>query len=206
MAEHGSASTVVDADFQRRMQQVEALVLELEQASDPRLRERAQSLVRALLDLHKAGLVRILEAIGRTADAAPIVDELAADDLVANILLLHDLHPIPLGVRVDRAIDAVRTRAAKHGADVAIVENGDGRAVVRIAAGSGCGSSVDAIRHMVEEALYKDAPDLAHLEFQAGDLPPAQAFVSLQQLKSYRPSLSSQTSEPAIASTAARAR
>jgi Fe-S cluster biogenesis protein NfuA len=176
----------VEADFPRRMQQIEALVQELERASDPRHRERAQALTRALLDLHKAGLARILEVIAASADGGRIVDELAADDLIASVLELHDLHPVALDERVRRAIEDVQTRAAKHGGDVVLLENREGRARIRIAAGAGCGSSVDGIRQMVEEALCAGAPDLTQLEFDVADPPSAHAFVSLQQLKSNR--------------------
>ena len=191
------------AEFPRRMQRVETLVHDLEQASDPRLRERAQELVRALLDLHKAGLARVLEVIGKAGDGGRIVEELAADDLVAHVLLLHDLHPISLDVRVARAIESVQARAAKHGAEVALLDNSEGRARIRIAAGSGCGSSADTIRQMVEDAIFAEAPDLTHLEFEAADAPPSVAFVSLQQLKSHRPAASHPPSEPVAAAIAA---
>jgi Fe-S cluster biogenesis protein NfuA len=176
----------VDADFPKRMQQIEALVQELERASDPRLRERAQALTRSLLDLHKAGLARILDTIAALADGGRIVTQLAADDLVASILELHDLHPVSLDQRVRHAVEGVQARTAKHGGEVVLLENQDGRARVRIAAGSGCGSSVDGIRQMVEDALYAGAPDLTELEFDIAEPPPAQAFVSLQELKTSR--------------------
>ena len=173
----------MDADFQKRMEQIETLVHELERASDPRLRERAQALTRALLDVHKAALARVLETIAASADGARIVNELAGDDLVASILELHDLHPVSLDERVRQAVEGVQVRATKHGGDVVLLENQDGRARIRIAAGPGCGSSTDGIRQMVEEALYAGAPDLLQLEFDIAEPAPAQAFISLQQLK-----------------------
>jgi hypothetical protein len=189
----------MDAEFSRRMQQVESLVLELERAPDPRLVGRAQELVRALLDLHKAGLTSMLDMIRNSSDGDRIVGELAADDLVANVLLLHDLHPIPVATRVRSALERVQAGAAKHGAEVVLLENEGGRARIRIAAGSGCGSSADSIRQMVEEALVADAPDLSGLEFETAAPPPAQAFVSLQQLKSHRPSATHPPSEAVAA-------
>ena len=194
-----TAVAAADADFSRRMQQVETLVGELERAPDPRLREHAQELVRVLLDLHKAGLVKMLEIVRTTDAGARISERLASDELVASLLLLHDLHPAPLEERVQRAIAGVQQRASRHGADVTLTDNRDGRAVVRIAAGAGCGSSVDTIREMVEQALLAETPDLTALEFEAAAPPAASAFISLQQLKDHRPLASPPSTGPAVA-------
>jgi Fe-S cluster biogenesis protein NfuA len=181
-----SDAIVTDPGFQRRMEQIEALGHELERAPDPRLRDNAQELVRALMDLHKAALARVLDAIDDPDERADrTVERLAADELVGNVLLLHDLHPIDFDVRVRRAIDAAAERAKKHGAGIELVESRDRQVVVRIVAGSGCGSSADSLRQMVEEALYAHAPDLARLDFDAVE-PSNVTFIPLWKLSGHR--------------------
>jgi hypothetical protein len=54
--------------------------------------ERGEELVQALLDMYGEGLRRIL---ART-DPAVLVE----DELLSELLLLHDLHPVPLDARV----------------------------------------------------------------------------------------------------------
>src|SRR5438067_2469043 len=57
-------------------------------------RDRAEQLVREITDLYGAGLQRLVALAVR---AAPEVgDDIAADDLVASLLLVHGLHPHPV--------------------------------------------------------------------------------------------------------------
>ena len=69
----------------------------------PVARERAEELVRLVTDLYGAGLERLLEVLadaGRLDEA--LLDALAADELVASLLLVHGLHPYDVGTRVAR--------------------------------------------------------------------------------------------------------
>jgi Fe-S cluster biogenesis protein NfuA len=187
MTSHESGRAVVNDTFQRHMQQIEALVEEIERAPDPRLRERAQELVRCLMELHKEGLNRVLDIVGGEAEAARrTLERLSADVLVANMLMLHDLHPIPFDQRVRRAVDSANARLRRHGANVDLVEAREGHVVVRIAAGSGCGSTAGTVKQAVEEALFAEAPDLKGFEIEEASPRPAVAFVPLQQLKSHQ--------------------
>src|SRR5262245_37351497 len=84
-------------EFRQRVRRIEALVETLEQTADPATRAAARELMATLLDLHRAGLARLLEVVGR----AEVVAEACADDeLIRTLLLLHGLHPAPLEERV----------------------------------------------------------------------------------------------------------
>ena len=72
------------------IEQVEALLDRVE-AFPPEQRDVTTELVQALLDMYGEGLARIV-----AADSVPVEDE-----LVAHLLLLHGLHPVPV-VRRDR--------------------------------------------------------------------------------------------------------
>jgi hypothetical protein len=72
---------------------VEALTHELETSADVAAREHAKDLVALVLDFHRAGLERILEALGEDRQAS---ERLVADPVVGSLLALHDLHaPAP---------------------------------------------------------------------------------------------------------------
>jgi exonuclease VII small subunit len=174
-------------EFQQRMQRVEALVHQLERAPDPRLRADAQELVRTLMDLHQAGLAKVLETIRASGDSgAALVDRLADDEVVSSVLLLHGLHPLDFDTRVRRAIKGLGGVLHKSHALVEIVAIRDGVISLRLfstASPGTCGSSLAAARQRVEDAVYQAAPDLAGLEIeQPMESPAPVSFVPLEKL------------------------
>lgn len=81
---------------------------------------RVEELIRALLDLHREGLGRVLARVDESEDAsAAIRSRLLKDDLVAALLVLHDLHPDAA------AIDRIDAKGASPGRD-AVPQAGDG--------------------------------------------------------------------------------
>ena len=155
-----------DRGFEARIARIETLTGLLERCTDPEARAASRELVGALLDLHGAGLARILSLTSAAGDAGrAIASTFARDGLVANLLLLHGLHPDDLESRVRSAIEDLRTRIDDH-AGVALVElDGD---VLRLRVSGGCGgchSSAVAVKRTIEDALLAAAPDLAVIEF-----------------------------------------
>jgi Fe-S cluster biogenesis protein NfuA len=176
-----------EAEFQAQMARVEMLVELLEQSADAEARAHAQELMKAVLDLHGAGLARIL---GRLSDAGvpgqQIAADLARDELVVSLLLLHGLHPLELASRVEKALDAVRPQLRSHGGEVELVGIADGVVRLRLQGNChGCPSSSLTMKHLIEEAIVKEAPDAAAVEV-AGAVEPTAAFsagfMSLDQL------------------------
>ena len=102
------------AEVERRLEQIEQL-------RDPVAREPATAVVGALLDLYGAGLERIVEAVA-ARDDGELAAVLAADELVAHLLLLHGLHPVPLEARVGEALEEVRPYLDSHGGDVELLD------------------------------------------------------------------------------------
>ena len=73
------------ADFQQRLKSIETLLGEIEAGADPHIRTNVQELVQLVMDLHGAGLERMLELIRAPGDGGEIlVDKLGRDDLVAE--------------------------------------------------------------------------------------------------------------------------
>ncbi|MBG0565110.1 NifU family protein [Actinoplanes aureus] len=123
-----------------------------------------EELVRLLTGLYGAGLRRLLELLhAHGALTDPVLTALAADDLVASLLLVHDLHPDSVQTRIERAL-------AEAGGEVRLIEvTADGVARLR-ATGGGCGAAArdERIRAAVEVA----APDLTGIEIETGSAVP----------------------------------
>jgi Fe-S cluster biogenesis protein NfuA/nitrite reductase/ring-hydroxylating ferredoxin subunit len=139
-----------------RVAQVEGLLEELEALPDRVAQEKAMEVVQALLDLYGEGLTRILpllDADGRRAAAD--------DELVSHLLVLHDLHPVPLHERVEDALEGVRPYLESHGGGVQLLGvEGD---VVRLrlhGSCEGCPSSTMTLKLAIEDAIYKVAPEV----------------------------------------------
>ena len=110
------------------MARVQALTGQLEDLDDARCRELAEELTGAVVQMYGAGLERIAELIDRES-----LDRIAADDLVGGLLMVHDLHPVPLEQRVREALETVRPYMVSHGGDVELLGVEDGVARLRLA-------------------------------------------------------------------------
>jgi Fe-S cluster biogenesis protein NfuA/nitrite reductase/ring-hydroxylating ferredoxin subunit len=151
-------------ELERRIAAVDQLVRSLENGSDPATRAAAQELVGTLMELHAAALEGILAAIRRQGEAgAAIVEQLARDEIVSGVLLLHELHPVDLQTRVRGALDRTRPYLQSHGGNVELVGI-DEPGVVRLRmVGSchGCPSSAMTLKLAIEQAIHEAAPDVA---------------------------------------------
>lgn len=134
-------------------------------AGGPAARDRAERLVREVVGLYGAGLARVLDRLD-----PDVVDELARDDLIASLLLVHGLHPHDVRTRVAGALDSVRPYLGSHGGDVTLVDVADG--VVRLElAGScrTCPSSSVTLELAVEDAVRAAAPEIETIEVVAAE-------------------------------------
>ena len=143
------------------IEEVEALLDRVEAFPD-REREIATELVQALLDMYGEGLSRIV-----AAGSVPV-----EDDLVAHLLLLHGLHPVPVRERVLGALDEVRPYLVAHGGGVELLSIEDGVARLRLeGACNGCPSSALTLTTAVEDAIARAAPDVERIEAEGSTAP-----------------------------------
>jgi Fe-S cluster biogenesis protein NfuA len=142
---------------------IEAIMGELATAS-PAVQGKAEELVRLLMQLYGAGLERILSVVDDAGQGAagPIFASLAADDLVASLMVLHDLHPLDLETRVARALDHVRPALGLHGDEVELLGVEDGVVRLRLEGKS----SAAALKRAIEKAIQEAAPDVARIEVE----------------------------------------
>ncbi len=151
-------------DAQKAGERVEALLAELGSQAGPQVAAAAEELVSCLVDLYGAGLAEIVKIIGADAEAGQrLLGQLAGDPLVESLLLLHDLHPLPVADRVRRALEAVMPQLGAHPGEVEF-DGVDDQGVIHLRlerGGHGCGSSSGAVQAAIEEAVIAAAPEAA---------------------------------------------
>jgi Fe-S cluster biogenesis protein NfuA/nitrite reductase/ring-hydroxylating ferredoxin subunit len=152
----------------RPLERVQELTEALEALEESRAKETAEELVGAIVDLYGEGLSRIMEALaGDEATAAVVRDRLAADGVVASLLLVHDLYPVPLETRVLDALASVRPYMESHGGNVELDRLEDGVAHLRLVGHcNGCPASLSTLELAIKDALEERAPDLLGVEVE----------------------------------------
>src|SRR5690348_11456386 len=172
----------------------------------------AEELVRLLLGLYGDGLGHIMDALA--AEGAPgdaVRDRLLADPLVESLLLLHDLHPLDVDTRVQRALDRVRPYLGSHAGGVEYLGTGpDGVARLRLEGSChGCPSSTVTVRLAIEGAVQDAAPEVTEVGVEGMTEPPGPQLLQSGQratrLPAGRASGGSRLGEPARHRDAGRA-
>jgi Fe-S cluster biogenesis protein NfuA/nitrite reductase/ring-hydroxylating ferredoxin subunit len=144
-------------------------LLDATAANGAAARERAEQLVRELTDLYGAGLERMLQlAVGANPE---LVEVFTADNLVASLMLVHNLHPHGVERRVSDALDSVRPYLGSHGGDVHLIEVTDSDVVRLQFSGScrSCPSSSVTLELAVEDAIRAAAPEIESIEVVAAE-------------------------------------
>ncbi len=126
-------------------------------------------MIGVVIDLYGEGLRRIFATLEGAGEATEAVREaLAADGVVASLMLIHDLYPVEIEQRVEEALDSVRPYMESHGGDVELlgVDEG-GVARIRLAGScDGCPASAATLELAIKQALDEHAPDLTGLEVE----------------------------------------
>jgi Fe-S cluster biogenesis protein NfuA len=174
-------------DIRSRMQRLDGLIEEVERFTDPVARVHTQEVIQTILEIHGAGLEKVLEHLagaGETGQAC--IAALAEDELVRGLLLLYGLHPLDLETRLGRALERVRPYLASHGGKVELLGVVDGVVRLRMQGScQSCPSSALTLQGTIEEAIYAEAPDVTGIEVEGLEATPAQTavtFVPVDQL------------------------
>ena len=158
-----------EQDWQQTGARIDTLI-EASASAGPLARERAEELLRLVTDLYGAGLERLLGVLHEHgALTGEVLGAIAADDLVAALLLVHGRHPESPATRIARAVSGL--------AGVELLEVTEGVARLRLPAGHGCGSA--GLRQAVEEAVEAAAPEIAEVRLEepaAGLIPVSSLF------------------------------
>ncbi|MEV2214220.1 hypothetical protein AB0H86_22705 [Streptomyces sp. NPDC050997] len=148
---------------------VEEVLDRLAASGDPAAAAAAEELVRSLMDFYGAGLARILHLLSSAPGEPPA--GLLGDELVASLLVLHDLHPEDRDTRIARALDSVR----EHSLDVVGFDEKSGALTLRAqeTGGCGCGSGAgEGAREAALAALACFAPEVRDVDVQTAPAGP----------------------------------
>jgi Fe-S cluster biogenesis protein NfuA/nitrite reductase/ring-hydroxylating ferredoxin subunit len=141
---------------------VQELTGRLEDLEDAACRELAEELTGAVVQMYGAGLERIVELIDEETRG-----RLAADELVAGLLMIHDLYPVPIEERVIAALETVRPYMESHGGNVELLGVEDGIARLRLEGScKSCRASSSTLELAVRQALQEHAPDLLGMDVE----------------------------------------
>jgi Fe-S cluster biogenesis protein NfuA len=125
----------------------------------------AEELVGLLVDLYGDGLARITAVLAEEGPAgAAILARLADDPQVEGLLLLHDLHPLDVDQRIQRALDRVRPYLGSHAGGVEYLGVADGVARLRLEGSChGCPSSTVTVQLAIQSAIEDAAPEVTEV-------------------------------------------
>ena len=135
----------------------------------------AEELVRLLLGLYGDGLSHIMAALhAEGAAGAAILDRLLEDPLVESLLMLHDLHPLDVDTRIQRALDKVRPYLGSHAGGVTYLGvTEEGVAQLRLEGScDGCASSTVTVQLAIKGAIEDAAPEVTEVVVEGVTPPP----------------------------------
>lgn len=167
-------------DVERAGERVEELLAELQERADADTVRLVEELVRVLLTLYGEALGRVLDLAGD----GPTLSRLSADPLLSALLVLHDLHPEPAEVRIERALETIRPHLGSHAGGVELVGI-DGAGVVHLRLEGtchGCASSAATVRGAVETAVLSAAPEAVAVEVEGMVGEGAPGFVPVESV------------------------
>jgi hypothetical protein len=172
------ASQAVEEDLAR----IQELIASLE-ALPESTREPARALLEVVLDLHAAGLKRLVEMVRESSEGETLLNRLAADDRVEGLLLLHGLHPNDLNTRVHQVLERLHPHVGVH--DLRLEADTVSEAVIRIRVCgevAGKGAKLNGLEEELKTAILEAAPEVGRVEITGLENMNA-TFVSVESLR-----------------------
>jgi Fe-S cluster biogenesis protein NfuA/nitrite reductase/ring-hydroxylating ferredoxin subunit len=144
----------------------------------------AEELVGLLVGLYGDGLARVMTVLAdQGAPGAAMIAKLADDPLVESLLLLHDLHPLDVDARIQRALDRVRPYLGSHAGGVEYLGVFDGVARLRLEGSChGCPSSTVTVQLAITGAVQDAAPEVTEVVVEGMTTVPDPAEPKLLQI------------------------
>jgi Fe-S cluster biogenesis protein NfuA len=173
-------SALVNNEFQARSGRVERMVERATGLNDPEARATALELLQSVMDLHGAVVSRIVELLKATEAGRASLAKLGADPLICGMLVLYGVHPVPLEERVARAVNDAAPQLRKHSGSAELIAVDETLVRVKVqSSGHGCGSSADALKSTVEQAILEAAPEVAEIVVEGATNSATSGFVPL---------------------------
>lgn len=143
----------------------------------------AEELVSLLVGLYGDGLGRIVTLLRENGAAgAQMLAAIADDPQVEGLLLLHDLHPLDVDQRIQRALDRVRPYLGSHAGGVEYLGVTGGIARLRLEGScNGCPSSTVTVQLAIEGAVQDAAPEVTEVVVEGMTAAPAPKLLQIGQ-------------------------
>jgi Fe-S cluster biogenesis protein NfuA len=171
-------------EFQEQIKQLGNLIAQFDHLPDGSQKTACKELVQLLMDVHGAGLERMMEIIFESGNSGQaLIDTLGQDSIAGSLLLLYALHPDDVETRVQKAMERMKPRLRKLACTAELVRADAGAVQVQLTLTThGCGSSANDLRAIVEDCIYELAPDVVSLEILGLEEPAPTGFVALETL------------------------
>jgi Fe-S cluster biogenesis protein NfuA/nitrite reductase/ring-hydroxylating ferredoxin subunit len=167
MSNNGQHPPQSDA-LNREGRRIQELIEEIETMPDPATRATMLECIESLVHFYGEGLARILQLVEeRGAEGRATYESLINDPVVKGLLLIHDLHPVPLETRLHEALDKIRPYMESHGGNVELISLQDNVAFLRLQGHcKTCPSSTVTMELALRGAIEEACPDLVRFEVE----------------------------------------
>jgi Fe-S cluster biogenesis protein NfuA len=158
-------------------------------AGPPSAALAAEELVGLLVGLYGGGLAAIVELLREQGEAGTAVLAAMADDArIEGLLLLHDLHPLDVDARIQRALDRVRPYLGSHAGGVQYLGVADGVARLRLEGScDGCPSSTVTVELAIRGAVEDAAPEVTQVVVEGVAAAPEPGLLQIGRRPADRP-------------------
>lgn len=163
---------------------IESQVQQLENIADPATRALATNLLGSVLQLHEAGLERVLSIIEERDSDGAIMSAFRCDPLIRALLMLHNLNDEPPGLRVRQALDQLAPELERAAASATVdhLDDSSARISVRLH-GDACGSTGETVRMRVERTMIEAAPDMKEIRVVLEEAKPASVLIPVTAIQ-----------------------
>jgi Fe-S cluster biogenesis protein NfuA/nitrite reductase/ring-hydroxylating ferredoxin subunit len=184
---------------QRAGARVEELLGVLAAAGGEGTARAAEELVGLLVGLYGDGLGAITAILASHGEAgAALLREIADDPQVEGLLLLHDLHPLDVDARIQRALDRVRPYLGSHAGGVQYLGVTGGVARLRLEGSChGCPSSTVTVELAIRSAVEDAAPEVAEVVVEGMTAAPEPPLLQIGRRPAPAPEGAGQAGGPA---------
>ena len=173
-----------NAEFQQHAQKVEQLVERVNAIPDSDARSTALDLMQGLMDLHGSAITRLVEILAESGEAGHnSLAKLGRDPMICGLLVLYGVHPVAFEDRVADALERIAPQLRKQSGSAELLSVSENSVKIAVqASGTGCHSSPDALKQVVEQAVREMAPEIVELVIETPVSSHA-AFVPLNALQ-----------------------